>query len=57
MKKFMFFTLLTLFSTNTFAEITSHRSYNSKLVCNDGSYSSSSGRGSCSHHGGIAYSL
>ncbi len=57
MKKFILFTLLTLFSTNAFAEITSYKNYNSKSVCNDGAYSSSSGRGSCSHHGGVAYSL
>ncbi|WP_230466806.1 DUF3761 domain-containing protein [Faecalibacter macacae] len=31
--------------------------YRSGAICNDGTQSSATGRGACSHHGGVAYWL
>jgi len=44
-----------LFSVSASARVTSYRERDSKTVCNDGSYSTSTGSGSCSSHGGVDY--
>ena len=58
MKKYIILGILSLLiSFPVFAEITQYRNYNSRAVCRDGSYSTSTGRGTCSHHGGVSYYL
>ncbi|HCM62961.1 MAG TPA: hypothetical protein DIT05_10530 [Morganella sp. (in: Bacteria)] len=57
MKKILFFICL-VFSFNSFAYITNDPDDpNIKAVCRDGSYSTSTGRGTCSHHGGVDHYL
>ncbi|EJG2202978.1 TPA: DUF3761 domain-containing protein [Morganella morganii] len=46
------------FSVSAFGYITHDpNDPNIKAVCRDGSYSTSKGRGTCSHHGGVDHYL
>lgn len=45
-----------MFSVNSFAEITNDSNDPKiKAVCNDGSFSTSRGPGTCSHRSGVRY--
>ncbi|WP_082970669.1 DUF3761 domain-containing protein [Morganella psychrotolerans] len=50
--------MFSFFSFNSLAYITNDPDDpNIKAVCRDGSYSTSTGRGTCSHHGGVDHYL
>ncbi|MDX7988961.1 hypothetical protein FE392_16845 [Xenorhabdus sp. 12] len=56
MKKIILLVLFIFFSGSGFAYITTDSSDpNVKTVCMDGEYSTSTGSGACSYHGGIDY--
>lgn len=46
-KKFFVIGVLSVLSVNVYATLSS------STVCNDGTWSSSKGSGTCSHHGGV----
>ena len=48
MKKLMLVAMVSLFGTPIFVSTAS-----AAAICNDGTYSPSSGSGTCSHHGGV----
>lgn len=56
MMKMFYLLILLIFSFSSFAYITNDSNDKKvKAICNDGSYSTSSGQGTCSHHGGVKY--